>query len=1360
MHGAMSNIKTFSIIAFVLSCLVVFGATAAYAQQFEIDGGGGGGWSPTVSISASPTAITSGSSSVLSWSSTDASYGCIGYGFNTGGATSGSVSVSPTANTTYSIECSNDFDFAYGSATVTVSAPSPTVDLASGTPILSTGTLVNGNSVTFSGSVTNGGGANTTATFSNRFQIDLGANGTYDTNISAASTMVGLNAAQSKTATSLAWTASTGTHKIRLCADNPTSVVVESNEGNNCGADFTFTVTAPSTPTATVSASPTSITSGQSSTITWSSTNATSCTGTNFSTGNQASGSATVSPTTSTTYSVTCSGTGGTATQSTTVTVSAGQTYNTTTQAGRVCSGGTVVGTTAYTSNSCVSYCAGLSASCCTTRTRISDTDGASYTCTAYQGTQATVAQNNTNSCSGGAEPICTSTSWTATLINYGPAVTASLVTNPTSISAGQSAVVTWSSANATSCTGTGFSTGNATSGSVTVSPSNTTTYSLSCTGAGGTATDSKTLTVNVFTVTCSPSPNPVTVNQSVSWTSAATGGTGSYTYVWSGTDSLTSTGSSVNKTYTTLGEKLATLAVTSGGSTITTACTGAPCQQASCTCSGVGCGVVVQEGVSPDLSAGTPTIISGSPIPNGTIAFGASILNWGNNSILATFQNRFQIDIGGDGSYDLNLDTTGSSGSELVLEYGKTCSTGSIVATDGAQIYGSGDLEGTIQALCEVNATVGQCCGAVVTAGSSGGGGGGGNSNVNLVRSLDRSLASVYSQLALTYYDIAVTVYSNPTKSTCPTGQTCYAGVWQSLNGTEYNVPFGGSAGAVSPSWTNIPGGTHKVRMCADSPTSQFGESNEGNNCGPDYTFAVSGFDLVGGATGINSGSLIGNQPVTFFANVTNSPSTYTATGQCRATVVVSAGGACSIAVSRDSIQWTTSGATQVTSIAPLTTSPTVPQTGGGGMIVTSPTELGFFTSQALKADMLANGNVSFPETSYVNRTGFSDQVTLDRACKMITGQASATAKAWGARGWSSCGNNYNLTFNGTVWINASGCTGAHLFSQLDCQYPGSPYALTGSYTFPTPLSEGTHTYQLTSNSSTNNTCQATIVVPAQTSGLCTLTATPSIISSGQSSTLSWTTNNASSFSIDNGIGVVTPTSAGSRSVSPTQTTTYTGTVVTNTATFGFTGNAPNTFQIDVGNNGTWDTNISGSPTTNLGVNQTAQVISPSWTATTGTHAIRFCTNTPSGAQEGDTTDNCGPIYTFTVSAPTQCQDGNDNNGNGLVDLNDPACVNSGDTTEEVWAAAQLTLNPTQGSVRKGGATQLTWSATNVQSGSCTITSTAGDSWPLSGTSGTRNTASIQAETTYTLSCLDMQSDAVTSATAKVKLVPFFEEI
>jgi hypothetical protein len=57
---------------------------------------------------------------------------------------------------------------------------------------------------------------------------------------------------------------------------------------------------------------------------------------------------------------------------------------------------------------------------------------------------------------------------------------TVTLSVNPTTITVGQSATLTWSATNASSCTGTNF-TGSGTSGSTSVSPTVTTMYSITC---------------------------------------------------------------------------------------------------------------------------------------------------------------------------------------------------------------------------------------------------------------------------------------------------------------------------------------------------------------------------------------------------------------------------------------------------------------------------------------------------------------------------------------------------------------------------------------------------------------------------------------------------------------------------------------------------------------------------------------------------------------------------------------------------------------------------------------------------------------------------------------------------------------
>lgn len=121
--------------------------------------------------------------------------------------------------------------------------------------------------------------------------------------------------------------------------------------------------------------------------------------------------------------------------------------------------------------------------------------------------------------------------SGSATSVACFPPPTATLNANPTALQLGQPTTLAWSSTNADSCTGTGFSTGGATSGSVQASPDTGTTYSVSCTGKGGTASDSASVTVVGPTATLNCSPNPIEQGASCTMT-------------WSSTNAVSCTGS------------------------------------------------------------------------------------------------------------------------------------------------------------------------------------------------------------------------------------------------------------------------------------------------------------------------------------------------------------------------------------------------------------------------------------------------------------------------------------------------------------------------------------------------------------------------------------------------------------------------------------------------------------------------------------------------------------------------------------------------------------------------------------------------------------------------------------------------
>ncbi|MES2014230.1 MAG: hypothetical protein V4437_00245 [Patescibacteria group bacterium] len=227
-------------------------------------------------------------------------------------------------------------------------------------------------------------------------------------------------------------------------------------------ATATATVTVTTTPpagavTATLVANPSTINSGESSILTWGSTNATSCTGTNFSTGNATSGSISTGALSSgITYSVSCAGPSGPATASAHVTV----TSTTTTTPG---SGGGTPG-----------------------------------------GTGTTPGGTGTTPGTPGASSL-----------------SALLTAFPITVPYGSSSLLSWTSAHATSCTGGNFTTGGATAGTLSVTPAATTLYSLTCTdAAGNNAFSTATVTVVAPSLTITGTPQLVRSGSSttISW--------------------------------------------------------------------------------------------------------------------------------------------------------------------------------------------------------------------------------------------------------------------------------------------------------------------------------------------------------------------------------------------------------------------------------------------------------------------------------------------------------------------------------------------------------------------------------------------------------------------------------------------------------------------------------------------------------------------------------------------------------------------------------------------------------------------------------------------------------------------------
>ena len=238
---------------------------------------------PQVTLSASPTSVSVGNASTLTWSSVGAST-CTASGAWTGSrATSGSVSSGALSTTsTFALSCTGSGGTTSSSATVNVvTNPPPSVTLS-----VAPSTVMSGGAATLTWSSSNA----TTCTASGGWSGARATSGSVSTGALTATTMF-----------SLTCTGSGGSNTQRAA------------------------VTVAPMPTVQFTANPTTVANGASATLSWTSTNATSCVAANAWSGTKAtSGSQSTGPLSTTgTYELTCSGTGGSVTGFATVTVTA-----------------------------------------------------------------------------------------------------------------------------------------------------------------------------------------------------------------------------------------------------------------------------------------------------------------------------------------------------------------------------------------------------------------------------------------------------------------------------------------------------------------------------------------------------------------------------------------------------------------------------------------------------------------------------------------------------------------------------------------------------------------------------------------------------------------------------------------------------------------------------------------------------------------------------------------------------------------------------------------------------------------------------------------------------------------------------
>ncbi len=113
-----------------------------------------------------------------------------------------------------------------------VSAP-PAIDTINGSPVSGVPPK-EGDILTFKATVKNEGLARANSSFSNHFVIDTSNDGSAFVDIVPDLSFPNLAEGASRIANSSSWTAVKGTHRIIACADQPISLISESDETNNC----------------------------------------------------------------------------------------------------------------------------------------------------------------------------------------------------------------------------------------------------------------------------------------------------------------------------------------------------------------------------------------------------------------------------------------------------------------------------------------------------------------------------------------------------------------------------------------------------------------------------------------------------------------------------------------------------------------------------------------------------------------------------------------------------------------------------------------------------------------------------------------------------------------------------------------------------------------------------------------------------------------------------------------------------------------------------------------------------------------------------------------------------------------------
>ena len=319
--------------------------------------------------------------------------------------------------------------------------------------------------------------------------------------------------------------------------------------------------------------------------------------------------------------------------------------------------------------------------------------------------------------------------------------------------------------------------------------------------------------------------------------------------------------------------------------------------------------------------------------------------------------------------------------------------------------------------------------------------------------------------------------------------------------------------------------------------------------------------------------------------------------------------------------------------------------------------------------------------QSSSITRTNYT--VSGLHPCTRYTyrlrghGDGATYAQKWGPWVSASATTEGCATVTGRIWADATtidpgqsttlSWTTAHATSVSIDQGIGTVGA-SGSRSV-SPSSTTTYTLSASGpGGSITRSVRVTVADGETVTG--SLSADPTTIDPGQSTTLSWTTAHATSVSIDQGIGTVG--ASGSRSVSPSSTTTYT------LSASGPGGSITRSVRVTVADGETVTGSLSADPTTI----DPGQSTTLSWTTTHATSvSIDQGIGTVGASGSRSVSPSSTTTYTLSASGP-----------GGSITRSVRVTVADGETVTGSLSADPTTIDP-------GQSTTLSWTTTHATS-------------------------------------------------------------